>query len=193
MPAAKLELEILLCQSEDEWAAWLEENHAVKPGVWLKMAKKGAATTTPDHRGALEQALAYGWIDGLVRRFDDEFFLLRFTPRGRRSKWSEINRETATRLIAEDRMRPAGLAQVQAAQADGRWDQAYAPQSRATVPPDFQAALDANPAARDFFATLTGARRYAFLYRLHHVRDGSRRTERIERYIELLGRRETLN
>jgi uncharacterized protein YdeI (YjbR/CyaY-like superfamily) len=193
MAAAKPELEILWCASEEDWAAWLEVHHASRPGVWLKMAKKSAPVASINHREALETALCYGWIDGQLRRCDEDFFLLRFTPRGPRSRWSEINRETATRLIAEGRMRPAGLDQVRAAQSDGRWEQAYPPQSRAPVPPDFQAALEAAPPAADFFATLTGARRYAFLHRLHQVRDERRRAERIERYLELLSRGQTLN
>jgi uncharacterized protein YdeI (YjbR/CyaY-like superfamily) len=161
--------------------------------VWLKIAKQGSGQNTASYAQALEVAICFGWIDGRKRAFDDAFWLQRFTPRGPRSKWSQVNRQKAGALIAAGRMREAGHAQVQSAQADGRWDAAYEPQSRATVPDDLQLALDANPAAREFFATLTGGRRYAFLYRLHHVSKPAARARRIATYIELLSERRTLN
>jgi uncharacterized protein YdeI (YjbR/CyaY-like superfamily) len=141
---------------------------------------------------ALEEAICFGWIDGQVGRHDDHFYLQRFTPRRPRSKWSAVNRGRADRLIAEGRMKPAGLKEYQAAESDGRLADAYEPQSRATVPSDFQAALDANPAALEFFLTLAGSNRYAFLYRLHHVKDPGRRAQRIADYIDRLSRRRTL-
>jgi uncharacterized protein YdeI (YjbR/CyaY-like superfamily) len=168
------------------WEQWLEEHHDSSPGVWLKIAKKGAPTATVDHPQALEQAIRYGWIDGQKRGYDDHYWLQRFTPRGPRSKWSQVNRDKALELIAEGRMKPAGLAQFEAAKRDGRLDEAYEPQSRATVPEDFQRALDENPAAAEFFATLRGANRYAFLYRLHHVKKPEARAKRIVTYIEML-------
>jgi uncharacterized protein YdeI (YjbR/CyaY-like superfamily) len=189
----KAELEILRCANQDVWHDWLQSNQAGSSGVWLKIAKQGSGQATVSYPQALEVAICFGWIDGQKRRFDDAFWLQRFTPRGPRSKWSQVNRQKAGELIAAGRMRDAGHAQVQAAQADGRWDAAYEPQSRATVPDDLQRALDANPAAREFFATLTGARRYAFLYRLHHVTSPAARAKRIAAYIELLGERRTLN
>ncbi len=140
----------------------------------------------------LDAAICFGWIDARRRGHDETFFLQRFTPRGPRSKWSQINRSKATELIAAGRMRPAGHAEVKAAQADGRWDAAYEPQSRATVPPDFERALDDNPAARDFFDTLTGSRRYAFLFRLHHVKTKAARERRIADYIARLSAGRTL-
>jgi uncharacterized protein YdeI (YjbR/CyaY-like superfamily) len=187
------ELLVLEFATAEDWDRWLAEHAAEAPGVWLRMAKKGATARTVNHGEALDVAICHGWIDGQVRRVDDAFFMQRFTPRGPRSKWSQINREKANALIAAGRMQPAGQAQVDAAQADGRWDEAYAPQSQAATPPDLQRALDANPAAREFFATLTGSRRYAFLYRLHHVRDPARRAQRIANYIELLSEGRTLN
>jgi uncharacterized protein YdeI (YjbR/CyaY-like superfamily) len=189
----KPELEILRCDSEHDWHGWLESHHAGSPGVWLKIAKQGSGQNTASYAQALEVAICFGWIDGRKRAFDDVFWLQRFTPRGPRSKWSQVNRQKAGALIAAGRMREAGHAQVQSAQADGRWDAAYEPQSRATVPDDLQLALDANPAAREFFATLTGGRRYAFLYRLHHVSKPAARARRIATYIELLSERRTLN
>ncbi len=175
------------------WAQWLGRHHDSATEVWLKTAKKGTGVITVSHAEALEEAIRYGWIDGQRIAYDHTYFLQRFTPRGRKSKWSQVNRQTAQRLIDEGRMHPAGLAQVQAARRDGRWDDAYEPQSRATVPDDLQAALDRNPDAKAFFETLTGARRYAFLYRLHNVKRPENRARRIESYIELLGRRQTLH
>jgi uncharacterized protein YdeI (YjbR/CyaY-like superfamily) len=174
------------------WREWLEENHAGHDVVWLKFAKKGAPTRTVTQPEAIEEALCFGWIDGQVASFDEHFYLQRFTPRRPRSKWSQINREKATRLIAEGRMSPAGLEQVRAARSDGRWDAAYEPQSRATVPEDFARELGRNPGAKAFFETLTGSRRYAFLYRLHGVRKPESRAKRIAAYIELLGAGKTL-
>lgn len=190
---ARAELPILEFASEPEWERWLEDNHSAVPGVWLRFAKRGAAVATVTHAQALEVAICFGWIDGQARGLDDTHYLQRFTPRGPRSKWSQINRAKAEGLIAAGRMREAGRAQVAAAQADGRWAAAYEPPSRATVPDDLQRALDADPAAREFFETLTGMRRYAFLYRLHHVRSPEARQRRIAGYIELLREGRTLN
>jgi uncharacterized protein YdeI (YjbR/CyaY-like superfamily) len=187
------ELEILQCIDEAEWERWLQDRHGESPGVWLKIAKRSAGIQTVNHDEALEVAICFGWIDGQVRSHDERFFLQRFTPRSRRSKWSQINTQKALELIAAGRMREAGHAQINAAQADGRWDAAYEPQSRATVPEDLQAELDRNPAAAEFFATLTGSRRYAFLHRLHNVKTPKARARRISSYIELLSDGRTLN
>ena len=159
----------------------------------MKIAKKGASERTINYPEVLDAAICHGWIDARRRGLDEDFFLQRFTPRTPRSRWSQVNRDKATQLIAQGRMRDAGLAEVRAAQADGRWDAAYEPQSRATVPDDFQMALDAHPAARDFFDTLRGARRYSFLHRLHNVRTPAGRARRIANYIELLSEGKTLN
>ncbi len=187
------ELPTLTFTAQADWERWLEDNHAQSAGVWLTFAKRGAPVATVTHAQALEVAICFGWIDGRLRRRDDAHYLQRFTPRGPRSRWSQINRESAERLIAAGRMRPAGQAQIAAAQADGRWDAAYEPSSRARVPADFQQALDAEPAARRFFETLTGMRRYAFLYRLHHVKTPQAREGRIAQYIELLREGRTLS
>jgi len=186
------ELPIVEAADQQAWRAWLEANHASPSGVWLKFAKKGSPTPSVSYGEAIEEALCYGWIDGQVRAHDEHFYLQRFTPRRPRSKWSQINREKATRLLAEGRMRPAGLAQIDAARADGRWDAAYPAQSAASVPDDLQQALDQNPEARAFFETLTGSTRYAFLYRLHHVVKPASRAKRIADYIELLSAGKTL-
>jgi uncharacterized protein YdeI (YjbR/CyaY-like superfamily) len=183
-----------IVQVEDQRALrrWLEQNHGSVAAVWLKLAKKGSPIPTVTYGEAVEEALCYGWIDGQVRGYDEHFYLARFTPRRPKSKWSQTNREKATRLVAEGRMQPAGLAQMQAAQADGRWEAAYPAQSEATVPEDFQRALDKNEKAKRFFETLTGSARYAFLYRLHDVTRPERRAKRIAQYIERLSAGKTL-
>jgi uncharacterized protein YdeI (YjbR/CyaY-like superfamily) len=188
----KPELPIVEAKDQRAWRRWLAINHEREDGIYLKFAKKGAPTPSVTYAEALEEAICFGWIDGQVRRFDEHFYLQRFTPRRARSKWSLINREKAERLIEAGRMQPAGLAQIEAARADGRWDAAYPAQSQATVPEDFQAALDSNPEARRFFETLTGSARYAFLYRLHHVGKSEARAKRIAEYIERLSVGRTL-
>jgi uncharacterized protein YdeI (YjbR/CyaY-like superfamily) len=170
---------------------WLESNHDSSGGVWLKIAKKGAPMTTVTYGEALELAIAYGWIDGHRRGLDEHCFQQRFTKRNARSKWSQINRDRAIRLIEEGRMMPAGLAEVERAKQDGRWDDAYEPQSRATIPEDFQRELDRNPEAKAFFATLKGQNRYAFLFRLRDAKKPETRAKRIAKYIEMLNERRT--
>lgn len=190
--ATQRDLPIVEAGDQRAWRRWLTAHHASESGVWLKFAKKGSPTATVSYPEALEEALCFGWIDGQVRRFDEHFYLQRFTPRRPRSKWSQINREKATRLISEGRMQPAGLAQVEAAKADGRWEAAYPAQSQARVPEDFQRALEENPEAHAFFRTLTGSARYAFLYRLHDIRKPEVRTKRIAEYIQRLSAGRTL-
>jgi uncharacterized protein YdeI (YjbR/CyaY-like superfamily) len=190
--ATERELPIVDAKDQRAWHRWLASNHDRQDGVWLRFAKKGSPTPSVSYAEALEEALCFGWIDGQVRRFDEHFYLQRFTPRRKRSKWSQINRDKATRLVAEGRMQPPGVAQIEAAQVDGRWDAAYPAQSQATVPEDFQNALDANPTAKRFFETLTGSARYAFLYRLHDLSDPQRRAKRIAEYVERLAAGRTL-
>jgi uncharacterized protein YdeI (YjbR/CyaY-like superfamily) len=186
-------LPIVELLDQPAWRRWLELNHASPDGVWLKFAKKGSPARTVTYGEAVEEALCFGWIDGQARGYDEHFYLQRFTPRRSRSKWSQINREKAERLIADGRMHAAGVAQVEAAKADGRWEGAYPAQSQARVPEDLRRALAANPAAAEFFETLTGSARYAFLYRLHNVHKPEARAKRIASYIELLSERRTLD
>ena len=192
MAETKGDLPVLEFADQAAWERWLEANHAEVAGAWIKFAKKAAPVTTIDHSQALEGALSYGWIDGQAAGYDEHYHLVRFTPRRARSKWSQINREKATELIAAGRMKPSGLAAVDAAKADGRWDAAYPPQSSAPVPEDLQKALSENQQAKEFFETLTGATRYAFLYRLHNVTRPEARAKRIADYIELLRAGKTL-
>src|SRR5947209_4071814 len=192
MTQTRRDLPILEFPDRAAWSTWLDAHHATAAGVWLKLAKKGSNAATPTHQEALEEAIRYGWIDGQIQAHDERYFLQRFTPRRAASKWSQINRRTAERLIETGLMHPTGLEQVQAARRDGRWENAYEPQSHATVPEDLQRALDEHPEAQAFFNTLTGARRYSFLYRLHNVTRPDARANRIARYIELLNSHRTL-
>ncbi len=173
--------------------AWFAGQAPDSAGIWLKLSKKGSGVASVSKAEAIDAALCHGWIDGQLDKYDEKSWLIRFTPRRARSKWSEINRRRAEALIAEGRMRPAGLAQVEAAKADGRWDDAYAPQSRADVPDDLQAALDASPAAAAFFATLKGANRYAILYRIGAARKPETRARKIAAFIAMLERGETVH
>jgi uncharacterized protein YdeI (YjbR/CyaY-like superfamily) len=187
------DLPVLPFASATAWERWLEREHARAPGVWLQIAKKDTGIATVTYAEALDVALCFGWIDGQKRGFDASRFLQRFTQRRRASRWSKINTEHAERLIATGRMRSAGLAQVEAARGDGRWQAAYAGQRSATVPPDLRAALDANSAAAAFFATLSGANRYAILYRVQDAKRPETRRRRIERFVAMLARGETLH
>ena len=185
-------LAVLAFASRERWDQWLAAEHANSGGLWLKIAKKDSGIASVDYPEALETALCWGGIDGQRDRFDERYFLTRFTPRTRSSRWSQRNCEIAERLIASGTMEPAGRAQVEFAKADGRWDAAYPSQAKAAIPADFQLALEANPAALGFFETLTGTRRYAFLYRLHHVTAAKARAARIAEYVAVLARGETL-
>jgi uncharacterized protein YdeI (YjbR/CyaY-like superfamily) len=179
-------LPVMSFGSTDAWDAWLAAHHADSPGLWLKIAKKGAAGTTISYSEALDVALCHGWIDGQKGRYDDDYWLQRFTPRKPASKWSKINTERAAALTASGRMRPAGLREVERAQADGRWEQAYESQSRITVPEDLARALAANERASAFFATLDSANRYAILYRISAAKRPETRAKRIDTYVAML-------
>jgi uncharacterized protein YdeI (YjbR/CyaY-like superfamily) len=172
--------------------AWFAEHHADHRGFWLKIAKVGAAESV-SYAEALEVALCHGWIDGQKRGHDQTSWLQRFTPRGPRSRWSQVNRDKAEALIRAGRMRPAGQARVDAAKADGRWAAAYAGQKSATVPDDLAAALAADPQAEAFFGTLTGANRYAILYRVHDAKKPATRAARIARFVEMCHNHETVH
>jgi uncharacterized protein YdeI (YjbR/CyaY-like superfamily) len=190
---SKSELPILECRSQVEWGDWLEQNHGQAPGVWLMFAKKGSGATTVTYAEAVEEALCYGWIDGQAARHDESYYLQRFTPRRRRSNWSQLNCRRAERLIAQKRMKPAGLAQVKAAKDEGRWEAAYAPPSTAKVPEDLQRALDENREAKAFFGTLNAANRYAILYRVHDAKRPETRARRIAEFVAMLAEHRTLH
>ncbi len=179
--------------SAEAWRAWLDHHHTEARGVWLKIAKQGGDRASLTYDQALEAALCYGWIDGQKGRFDEHHWLQRFTPRRPRSKWSAANRERAEALVERGRMRPAGLREIERAKADGRWQAAYAGQRSAAVPEDLRLALDAKPDAAAFFATLDRANRYAILYRIADAKRPETRTRRIETFVEMLARHETVH
>jgi uncharacterized protein YdeI (YjbR/CyaY-like superfamily) len=185
-------LETRAFASAEEWEAWLREHHDTAPGVWIRFAKKGSGVPTVTYLEALHAALCVGWIDGQARSADESSYLQRFTPRRARSIWSKRNRGFAEELIAAGRMQPAGLREVERAKADGRWDAAYDAPSTATVPEDLRAALDAEPAAAEFFATLNGQNRYAILHRVQTAKKPETRARRIERFVAMLAAGETL-
>jgi uncharacterized protein YdeI (YjbR/CyaY-like superfamily) len=172
--------------SQSAWEEWLADNHKVSEGVWIKVAKKGAGIDSVRYPEVLESALCFGWIDGRREALDERHFLQRFTPRRPRSRWSRINRDTAGRLIAEGRMHPAGLAEVERAKQDGRWEAAYEGQRRSTVPDDLQRELDARPKARAFFAELSSQNRYAIIYRLNDARRPETRARRLAQFVAML-------
>jgi uncharacterized protein YdeI (YjbR/CyaY-like superfamily) len=187
------DLPIHLFAGPGEFEDWLEENHDSSSGVWLKIAKKGVAERSVTYAEALEVALCFGWIDSQKRGFDDRHFLQRFTPRRPRGRWSKINREKAEALIAAGKMRPTGLAEVEAAKSDGRWEAAYEGQRRARVPPDLKRELDANPAAREFFDSLDSANRYAIVYRLGEAKKAETRERRLRKFVAMLERGEKIH
>jgi uncharacterized protein YdeI (YjbR/CyaY-like superfamily) len=177
---------VLAFESPAAWEEWLAREHASASAIWVKIAKKATGIPTVTHAEALDVALCYGWIDGQRKPFDDRWFIQRFTPRRARSRWSKINRDKVERLIAEGRMQPAGLREIERAKGDGRWDAAYDAPSRATVPDDLQQALDANPAAAAFFATLNSQNRFAILYRVQDAKRSDTRARRIETFVAML-------
>lgn len=186
------ELPILPFPDAAAWEAWLEAEHADMPGVWLKIARKASGIASVTYAEALDVALCFGWIDGTRRSHDDAWFVQRFTPRRRGSRWSKRNTEKVEALIAAGRMRPAGIAEVEAAKADGRWDAAYPGRAGMEVPDDLRAALDADPAAAAAFETLDGANRFAILYRLQDAKRAETRARRIQQFVALLARGERL-
>ncbi|HZU18474.1 MAG TPA: YdeI/OmpD-associated family protein [Candidatus Dormibacteraeota bacterium] len=183
---------VLSFPSPAAWADWLAREHARSSGVWLKVARKGSGAGGVGYQEALDVALRYGWIDGRKRRLDDRHWLQRFTPRGPRSGWSKVNRERVERLIEAGEMRPAGLREVERAKADGRWQAAHDPPSRAAVPEDLERALAADERARARFATLDGRNRYAILHRIQTAKRPETRARRIQTYVAMLSRGETI-
>ncbi|WP_431227168.1 YdeI/OmpD-associated family protein [Burkholderia contaminans] len=179
--------------SQVEWENWLEQNGTTSTGAWLRLAKKGTGPRTVTYEQALESALGHGWIDGQKRAESEQYWLQRFTPRSAKSIWSKLNTDRAEALIAAGRMRPPGLCEVEKARKDGRWQAAYTSASNSTVPDDLQAALDANPEARTFFATLNSRNRYAILYRIQHAKKPETRARKIGEFIDMLNRGETIH
>lgn len=174
------------------WREWLREHHTEPLGVWLRLAKKGTVEPTSlTYAQALDEALCVGWIDGQVRSCDAATMFVRFTPRRRRSMWSQVNIGHIARLSAEGRMQPPGLAEVERAQADGRWDAAYR-QATDEMPADLLAAIRADPAAAAMLETLTQQNRFAMTFRLNSVKRAETRERKIVQFVEMLARGETL-
>ena len=176
-----------------EFDAWLQAQPEGASGLWLKLVKKGIDLVSVSKSDAIDVALCHGWIDGKLESYDTAFWLVRFTPRSRLSKWSALNRRRAEVLIELGRMRPTGLAKVEAAKADGQWEKAYAPASLAKVPDDLHSALSANPEAAAFFAQLNGANRYAILYRIGAVKKAETRARKVAEFVAMLERGEKVH
>jgi len=174
--------------SDAVWEAWLDKEHESADGLWVKFAKKGSGKRSVTYEQARDTALAFGWIDGLINALDETYYAVRFTPRRPKSKWSVVNVRIIERLVQEGRMRPAGLAQVEAAKADGRWEAAYPPQSEMEPPDDLLAALDAAPGARATFEGASRANRFAILYQLLEAKRPETRARRLEKFVALLAR-----
>jgi uncharacterized protein YdeI (YjbR/CyaY-like superfamily) len=175
------------------WEAWLAKNQRAADGIWMRLAKKASGIKSITYPEAVEVALCHGWIDGLKRPESATTWLQRFTPRRLRSMWSEINREKALALIADGKMKPAGLAEIERAQRDGRWNAAYASPKSATVPPDFEMELNRHPRAKVFFKTLSRTNSYAIMWRIQTAKKPETRAKRIRSFIERLEKGETIH
>ncbi len=186
MPENKPELPIIPFASDKELEQWYQENGATCDGLWIKIAKKESGIESINHPQALDVALCYGWIDGQRLKFDDQYFLQKFTPRRSKSPWSKVNQDKVAALIDAGRMREGGLKEIERAKADGRWEAAYESQSKMGVPEDLQVALNQNPAAQAFFDTLNSVNRYAILYRITTAKKAETRQKRLEKFIAML-------
>jgi uncharacterized protein YdeI (YjbR/CyaY-like superfamily) len=187
------DLPVVLFATQSDWSAWLEKNHTQPQGLWLKHAKKSSGKTSVSYHEALEEALCYGWIDSQKQAYDEDYYLQKFTPRGPKSVWSKINVIKAEALIKSGKMQPTGLAAVNLAKQDGRWDVAYDSQHSSKIPEDFLAELNKNPKAKLFFGTLNKASMYAFTWRIQTAKKPETRKARIEKSIEMLSRSEKLH
>lgn len=180
------DLPVLFFENETDWATWLEQHHAEPTGVWLKFAKKGSGITSLNYAGALDESLCYGWIDGQSKSIDETYYLQKFTPRRAKSIWSKRNVGKIAELTEQGRMKPSGQAAVEAAKQDGRWDQAYDGPKNITVPPDFQAMLDSNPKAKEFYKTLNKTNTYAILWSIQTAKKPETRQNRMEKFLAML-------
>ena len=176
----------------DAFYDWLSRHHDKESEVWIKIHKVGSGLASINARQAIDVVLCWGWIDGVKKSFDDRSFLQRYTPRGRKSIWSQINVDNVARLVAEGRMTPHGLREVEAAKADGRWDRAYASGKDMKIPDDLQAAIDAEPEAKAMLAKLSAQNRFALAFRTHNMKTEAGRKKKIEAFVEMLKRGETI-
>jgi uncharacterized protein YdeI (YjbR/CyaY-like superfamily) len=184
---------IILFESLVGWEAWLAKHYADEQGVIMKIAKKGSGITSITQSEALDGALCYGWIDGIRRGLDDTYYLQKYTPRRAKSTWSKVNVEKVAQLTLAGRMQPSGIAAVEAAKKDGRWERAYDSQKNMMIPPDFQVALDKNPVAKNFYKTLNKTNTYAIIFRIQTAKKPETRQARIEKFIGMLERGERLD
>jgi uncharacterized protein YdeI (YjbR/CyaY-like superfamily) len=179
--------------SQEDWEAWLSSNGEVVTGVWLRIAKRSAGQPTLTYAQALEGAICYGWIDGQKQAESEHYWLQRFTPRTTKSIWSKINKTKAEALISAGKMHPTGLREINRAKQDGRWEAAYSSASTSTVPDDLQQALNGNPKAKQFFATLNSQNRYAILFRIQNVKRAETRARKISQFIDMLNSGEKIH
>jgi uncharacterized protein YdeI (YjbR/CyaY-like superfamily) len=186
--ASKIDSDVVACLSEKEWARWLAANHADSKGVWLRFFRKASGTASVNHPEALAIALCYGWIDGQLKKHDEESWLRKFTPRRPKSIWSKRNREIVEQLADAGKMKPAGLKEIAAAKEDGRWDRAYDSPSKMIVPADFLKEITKNKNARLFFKTLSKANIYAITWRLHTAKKPETRDKRMKAIIAMLAK-----
>lgn len=180
------DLPVLFFETQSAWEKWLAKHFDQPQGVWLKFAKKASGIPSISHGPALDVALCYGWIDGQSRSLDNIYYLQKFTPRRPQSIWSKRNVDKVAELTKAGKMRPPGLAAVEAAKQDGRWERAYDSPSNMQIPEDFQRALEGNPAAKAFYATLNKTNTYAFLWRIVTAKRPETRRARIEKAIDML-------
>lgn len=182
-----------LFEQQRDWATWLKNNYNTSSGVWLQLAKKDAGVESVSYDEAVEVALCFGWIDGQKKAHSEQYWLQKFTPRSAKSVWSKINKEKALALIKAGKMEPAGLKEIERAKLDGRWNAAYDSASKATVPSDFQSALDSNARAKDFFGTLDSRNRYAVLFRIQTAKNAETRAKKISQFVQMLERHEKVH
>lgn len=180
------DLPVLSFENAELWRAWLEQHHSEPAGVWLKFAKKASGIVSLSYAGALDEALCYGWIDGQAKSIDETYYLQKFTPRRSKSLWSKRNVGKVAELTKAGRMKPSGIAEVEAAKLDGRWDKAYDGPANITVPAEFQTMLDANPKAKEFFGSLNKTNRYAVLWQIQTARKPETRNARMEKLLAML-------
>lgn len=187
------DLPVILFKTKHDWHVWLDKNHSQHKGLWLKHAKKSSGKQSVSYDEAVEEALCFGWIDSQKQAYDNDYYLQKFTPRGPKSVWSKVNVAKVEVLTKACRMQPAGLAAVESAKQDGRWQAAYDSPSASEVPADFQEALDQNPKAKQFFETLNKANVYSFCWRVQTAKKAETRKARIDKFIDLLSRGEKLH
>jgi uncharacterized protein YdeI (YjbR/CyaY-like superfamily) len=180
-------------ERQKDWAKWLTKNHSSSHGLWLQLAKRGAGIQSVSYDEAIEVALCFGWIDGQKQSHSEQFWLQKFTRRSNKSVWSKINKDKALALIKVGKMKPAGLQEVERAKSDGRWDAAYDSASKATVPSDFQSALERNTRAKNFFGVLDSRNRYAILFRIQTAKKAETRARKIAQFVQMLERHEKVH